>query len=257
MAREEDILLKEVDEQLQQDRAVAFFKQNGPYLAGAAIAVIAAVAGAQIFSGMRENARAEAATAYWAAVEESEASRATGADALRTFARQTEGGYAGLAELRAAALLFAEGEREAGLEALQAVRENGALPDRIRDIARLRTAVLVLDQDPAAANSLATEVETPAFAPFAKELRAVALMAQQDYQTAAVLLGELRDDPAVPPSVLARVDLLAPVADAARKGVTLEPTTSDAEDFIRSFSESLERQEAEPETDGAAEPDGE
>lgn len=255
MAAEEDILIKEVDEELKQDQTVAFFKKYGAVLIGAAVLVVAVVAGLQIRGGMTDRAEGRNAEIYQAAVDASEDDLEGGADLMLAAAEETGGGYAALARLRAASFLLQNGESEKAITALAKVAEDGALPMRLRDLARMRMAVLLIDEDPARASALAGEVETATMLPLAKEVRAIAALTQENYETAYALFTELAagEGAGVGSNIAMRARLLAPVADAGRQGVALEPQGSEAEDFIQSFSEDLMDELAAPDEGGPGE----
>ncbi|MEM9234005.1 MAG: hypothetical protein AAGA69_07165, partial [Pseudomonadota bacterium] len=103
MAAEEDILLREIDEELKQDQTVEFFKKNGPWLGGLAAIIIAGVAGMQIQRGVADRAAVENAAIFTAAVSASAEDQTIAAAEMLDAAEQSGGGYAGLARLRAAA----------------------------------------------------------------------------------------------------------------------------------------------------------
>ncbi|MEM9234729.1 MAG: tetratricopeptide repeat protein, partial [Pseudomonadota bacterium] len=163
-------------------------------------------------------------------------------------AEQTGGGYAGLARLRAAAFLVQDGDIDGANAALTTIAQDDSLPDRLRDLARLRAASLVLDNDPARATALAGEVTTDAMVPFADEIRALAALSAGDYEAAYAGFTRLVDQGSALaiPAVAERARLMAPVADAARRGVSLEPQESEADAFIRSFTDQLDQELSAP-----------
>lgn len=241
MAAEEDILLREVDDELQQDKTIQFFKDNGPWLLGAAGLAVAAVAGLQVYRGAEDRAAARNAEIYSTAVSESESAETVTADSLITAASETSGGYAGLARLRAAAILAQDSKNDEAVEALVTVISDGSLPTRLRDHARLRAATLLVDNDAAKSLEFAQAVTTESMKPLADELSAVSLMTLERYDEAYRLFEELSSPEMelTAPEVASRASLLAPVADAGRRGIALEVQQTEAEAFIESFSEQL------------------
>lgn len=248
MAAEDDILLREIDDELKQDQAVEFFKKNGPWIGGLAAIVIAGVAGMQVHRGAQDRAAVTNAEIFTAAVSASAEDQTTAATEMLQAADQTDGGYAGLARLRAAAFLVQDGDIDGANAALITIAQDEGLPDRLRDLARLRTASLVLDDDPARATALAGEVATEAMQPFADEIKALAALSAGDFEAAYTGFTQLVEQGSALaiPAVAERARLMAPVADAARRGVSLEPQESEADAFIRSFTDQLDQELSTP-----------
>ena len=255
MAAEEDILLREVDEDLKQDRTVAFFKQYGPWLGAMGALIVVGVGVVQYSRGAEARANAKSAEIYDRAVAVSDDDPTVAVAALSDAADRTNDGYAALARLREAAFLVQDDRKDDAIATLEAVYADKGLPARVQDLARLRAANLLLDDAPARAASIAGAVTTPAMKPLADELVGLAALAQGDYEAAYATFSELAQvdvSRQQVPGVLARARLLAPVADAGRRGVSLEPEETEAEAFIRSFAEEFEEDlSAVPEDDGA------
>ena len=255
MADEEDILLREVDEELKQDQTVAFFKKNGPVLVGAAALVVAAVAGLQFKKGADARAEAARSEAYQTAVDASLDDQTAAPQTMLAVAGESTGGYAGLARLRAAAFLAGEGNVDDAIAALDEVAKDGSLPTRMRDLARLKMAQLLVDTDPARAKSVAGEVSSEPMMPLADEVIALADFSAGDYEAAYQGLSRLStaDPSTTSPATIQRARFLAPVADAARRGVSMELPTDEASEFIQSFSDRLSEELSAPAEEEGAE----
>lgn len=243
MAAEEDIFLREVDDDLKQDQTIAFFKRRGPLLGTVAALAIVVVASLQFIDANENQASSRSAVVFRDALATSDAAGADGAQMLLSAADELNDGYAALARIRSGALLVDQGKTEEGLSVLREVYESNALPSRLRDVARLKAAYALVDPDPPLAADLATAVETPAMRPYAEEVAALAALAQEDFETAYATLSALADQevPGTTRTVAGRAGELAALADAGRRGIALEPETSEAENFIQSFSEQLEQ----------------
>lgn len=265
MATEEDILLREVDDDLKQDQTLAFFKENGPWLLGGAAIIIAGVAGLQVWRSNEARMQAQNAETYEVALRATTGEGVApdaAAVAMREAATETSGGYAGLARLREAGFQAQADDTEGAVATLREVAADGSLPTRMQDFARLRAAALLLDSNPAEAKALSDAVTTEQMQPLADEIRAMAAMAAGDYETAYEIFVRLMEaeGSATSIDVVRRARLYAPVADAGRQGVPLEPQESEAEAFIQSFTDRLtqELQEGdEPAEDGAEAPEPE
>lgn len=239
---EEDLLLKEVDEELQQDRAKALWDQYGAWIIGAAVAVVVGVAGNQVWSGMKAREAAQSAEAYQAALEEGQDNPELAADAMRQVAGQLNGGYSALAELRAGGLALISENKAEALASYARVYEDAGTPDRLRDMARLRAANILVDQDAPQATALVDAIQTDAFKPYGQEIKALAAMKANRFQEAYALFNGLITDPETPSDLRQRAQLVLPVADAGRNGVSLTQETNEAEDFLDSFMPGLEEE---------------
>ncbi|MEM6650835.1 MAG: tetratricopeptide repeat protein [Pseudomonadota bacterium] len=246
LSREEEILLREVNEELNQDQQLDFFKKYGPWLGAGALLVVSAVAYNQ-YAGRanQENLAAQGIT-YRSAIVEHDAAEAPfeAAEALTSASEELEGGYQALAQLRAGSLFLQAEESEKALDQLRQVYNNEALPQRIKDMARLRAALTLMDEDPAQAAAMAQAITTEAFRPFGQELEGIAALAQKEYGKAYEIFAGLSEDFTIPVSVKDRAALLKPLADAGVNGIALpegdaEAPATDAEAFIESFTQQL------------------
>ena len=231
--------LREVDEELQQDKQLEAFKKYGPWLGALAAAAVIGVGAVQIRGSMADKARAESAEAYQTALDAGEAGPAAGAEALIKVAGELNDGYAALAKLRAAGLLVNDGKPDEARSLYADIYNSGGIPNRLKDLARLRAAAAVLDVSSEEAARIASGVKTDAFKPFASEIEAIAALDRGDYDTAYAALLSLRDDETAPQGLKGRVGVLFPLADAGRQGVSLAPKASDADAFIESFTDQL------------------
>ncbi|WOI54154.1 tetratricopeptide repeat protein [Parvularcula sp. LCG005] len=244
MTTNEDVLLREVDEDLNQEKQLAFLRRYGPWLAGVGVAVVIGVGVLQYMSHAEDRAIARSAERYAAAVEETEQNPIVGAEALAQVSTELDGGYEVLADIRTANLYLAGDEKTKALDKLAEVYDDNGVPVHWRDLARLRAAMVQLETNPSQASLLANDVSTPAFAPYAREVEALAAMAVEDYETAYNRFLALSGDAEVPPSLATRARMVLPVVDAGRKGVALEPTQTEAESFISDFSRQLAAEQA-------------
>jgi hypothetical protein len=240
VASEEDVLLREVDEELSHDQFMATMRRYRVPLAIGAVAIIAVVAGIQIFESQREARAAEAAREY---AELSFAAESEPAPTLLSgFAAKNDTGYADLAALRAASARAASGDYESAAELFASVYESEHASPALRDLARMRAAYAIFDWRPERAASLVSGVETEAFRPFASEISAAAALEAGSYMAARAGFQALADNEAAPQSLRTRARALAAVADAGEAGAPIFPARGDAEavNFIEQFGAELE-----------------
>ncbi|MEM9840306.1 MAG: tetratricopeptide repeat protein [Pseudomonadota bacterium] len=241
MAAEEDVLLREVDEDLSRDQTFETLRKWRVPLIGGAVAIIGGVSGYQVFENQKTSAANEAAAAY--AELSFAAETPPSADDLRTFSEETEGGYGALAALRAASELGAIGDYESAAELYAQIYNDESLSLAMRDYARVTAAYLLLDRKPDEAAAIAQLVETNAFRPYADEISSGAALKSGAYRAARAGFDTLAEDESLPEGLRARASAYAGVADAAANGASIEKpvTESDTRSFIDQFTSQLEQ----------------
>lgn len=138
-------IFREVEEDLRKERAQALWDKYGIWVIGAAVAIVAVVAGTTWWNAYQRSQAEDASRAYM----EADALAAEGelAEAARRFealAAERGGGYETVARLRAAALLAEAGERDAAVAAFDAVAGEASDPV-LSDLAALRAALVLSD----------------------------------------------------------------------------------------------------------------
>ena len=253
MASEEDVLLREVDEDLQQDQLFSALQKYRALLIGAAVTVVSGVTAYQVIDNNRDNARTEAAEAYadvsFAAVVDPTPQE------LIAFAEAQPNGYGVLASLRAAAELGALGDLEGARDLYKGVIADETASPAMRDLARIRAAHLLLDREPDEASSLVALVETTAFRPHSEEVISAAALLTNQFKAARAGFNALAQSPDTPAGMKARAEALATIADAADYGAAIAKPVSQADtrSFIERFGADLEAAGA-PVSTGTAAP---
>lgn len=141
-------LVDEVDEELRAERAKRLAQRFGGVLTGAALLVLAGVAG---WEGWKWHESRQAAAAAATFLSAAEAAAAEGADlsaAAQRFAavaNEAPAGYRTLARLRAAALQAETGDTAAALAGWEALSRDGAVDPLYRDLATLMWALHSVD----------------------------------------------------------------------------------------------------------------
>lgn len=240
MASEEDVLLREVDEDLSRDKALDSFRKYRVPAAVGAIGIIGAVTAYQIMEGNRSSAADAAAEAYAPLSFASEGAVPT--PELVTFSDEAGGGYATLASLRAATALAGEGDLEGAAERFERVYNNDDTSPAMRDLARIRAAYVLFDARRDEAVTIASLVETDAFRPFAEEISSLAALDSGAHAAARAGFRALANSDTAPQAVKARADAFAALADAGANGASIEPmeAAESPESFIERFGAQLE-----------------
>lgn len=145
----DDSFIREVDEQMRQDRARDLWSKYGRVIIGLAVLVVLATAA---FRGWEYYAqsRSEAAGDKWLqAIELSADGRHDDAlAALEEVAQSEVGQYPALARMRRAGETAASGDAEAAIAAFDAIAADSAFDPVFRDMARLRAGMLAVDAEP-------------------------------------------------------------------------------------------------------------
>jgi hypothetical protein len=213
----QDNLLREIDEDLRQERYAKLWKTYGRYIVGAAVALVVAVAGHQGWTaydiGVRSAEGRQFADAQRLAAED----RAE--DALNAFgalAADGTAGYALLSRFQEAALLAGKDDRIAAVAAYQAIAADTGIAAMYRDLAVVLSALQETDGSDlqGAIDRLApvTADDNP-WRHSAREVTAVLAMRKGDQAKARSLFDALATDPAAPQGIRSRAVEMLSVID--------------------------------------------
>ena len=146
-----DTLLREVDEALRSDRMHALWRRFGPYVIGAAVAIVVIVAVNEGWSWWQKSTAARSSDQFYAALELAEGTDIAGAqEALNRVVAEGSGGYPILARFRQASLLAQDGKTEEAIAAYDALATSESNA-RLRELALVLAAYLVADSGDVAA----------------------------------------------------------------------------------------------------------
>src|SRR5690606_30784556 len=105
-----DTILREVDEELRSDRMRSLWRRFGPYVIGAAVAIVLLVAVNEGWTWWQNSNSARSSDQLYSALELAEGTDVAAAQqALTEVVAEGSGGYPSLARFRQAALLAADG----------------------------------------------------------------------------------------------------------------------------------------------------
>jgi hypothetical protein len=210
-------IFREIDEDVRRDRAIDFWKRHGNLIIGLALLAVLATAGWKAYEAWQIT-KAEAAGAQFEdALRLAKDGKADEAEkAFADIARDAPAGYRSLARFREAAEL-AKTDREKGLQAYQGLAADASLSANLRDVARLRSGLLLVDTASPADLKAALDPLLAAgnvFAANAKELLGLAALKAGDYPGAGKYFDEIVTDRQAPPSLKQRADLLLAIVRA-------------------------------------------
>ncbi|MBI4969946.1 MAG: tetratricopeptide repeat protein [Rhodospirillales bacterium] len=216
-----DVLIREVDEDLRQEQMAALWKRYGNWVIGAAVALVAVVAGREAWIAWKDQQAARDGSRFAAATLLAETGKAAEAGlAYAAMAKDATGGYAALAHLRQAALLAKDGKNAEAAAAFDALAADGSADKAYRAAATLQAALLTLDSaDPSALERRVAPLAA-ADSPWrhsAQEVLALLALRQGDRAKARDAYAKLSDDAQAPRGLRARAaEALAALGPASK-----------------------------------------
>jgi hypothetical protein len=213
--------MREIEEEVRRDRMVKLWERHGHHIVGAAILIVLAVGAWRgwYWYQARENARAgeryEQALSLAGAGKQAEAEQE-----LAALGKDAPAGYRMLARLRLAAEIGKTSAAD-GVKAFDAIAADTSVDPVLRDLARLRAVLLLVDSAPVSEIESRVAPLTGAKAPFrnsAKDALALSYYRSGDRAKAAALYREILADPEVTPALANRAQIMqALTAEAVAK----------------------------------------
>jgi hypothetical protein len=146
-----DTIFREVDEELRSDRMRALWKRFGPYLIGAAVAIVLLVAINEGWSWWQNSQSAAASDKFYAALAVADGTDvATAQQAFADVEATSPEGYATLARFRQAGLLAKDGKTAEAIAAYDALATSES-NQHIKSLALVFAANLFVDAGDVAA----------------------------------------------------------------------------------------------------------
>jgi hypothetical protein len=142
----DDSFIREVNDEMRRDQAQALWDRFGPAILGLAILVVlgtAAFVGYRYWDETRANRSGDAFSQALKLANDGKADEAL--TALEQLEKDGYGAYPLLARMRAATVKADKGDFTAAVADFDGVAADTAIPQGIRDMARLRAALLLVD----------------------------------------------------------------------------------------------------------------
>lgn len=143
----DDLIFREVDEDLRQEQLQQLWKKYGVYVVAVAVLIVAGVAGYKGWTWYQARQAANSGARFEAAQQLAQKGRE--ADAIKAFAELTRdgsGGYPVLARFAAAAAKARSGDRDGAVADYDALAETAGDPV-LKDLARLKAALILVDTE--------------------------------------------------------------------------------------------------------------
>lgn len=222
--------VREVDENLRRDQTRDFLRTYGPWIVGAILLFLSAIAG-WLYWQDRQAKRAEADTERLNTImTDIGADQVANADRqLAPLAQSDAGGVRAAARLTRAAVALDKADRKTAIDEYRAVMDDAAIARSYRDLATIRLTALEFDQMKPEAIIARLAPLAQAGSPWfgsAGELTAMAMLKQGRKSEAGRLFAAMAADNQVPVSIRSRavqiagtlgVDATASLPAAARQ----------------------------------------
>jgi hypothetical protein len=146
MAHNDDSFFREVNEELRSDQLQTAWKRYGRIAIGVAVLIVVGTAAWRGYEYWENHGSSQSGDRFIAALTlASEGKNDEALAALDAIEKDGTGSYPVLAKLRAASVQQAKGDGAAAVETYKQVGGDTAVPEQIRDLAKLRAAWILID----------------------------------------------------------------------------------------------------------------
>lgn len=209
----DDSFFREVDQELRQDQAKALWENYGTFIIAAAVAVVVATSawvGWDYWSQSRANASGDDYSQALTFAREGRTEEAKAA--LEQLEADGYGAYPVLARMRGATVLAEAGDAAGAVAAFDQVAADRAVTSSIRDMARLRAALLLVDHgsySDVASRVEALTADTNALRYSAREALGLAAWREGRLSDAQALFTQILDDQNAPRNLRQRAEMMS------------------------------------------------
>lgn len=214
-----DTILREVDEELRGDRLRSLWRRFGPFVIGAAVAIVLLVGINEGWKWWQDSQSAAASDRFYAALDLADGGDAAAAQqAFADLEASASGGYATLARFREAGLLAQQGQTEEAIAAYDRLATSESNP-QIKALALVFGANMFIDAGDVAAVEQRVQGLVEPTNPMrnaAREAIGLAQFKAGDLDAARRTLMQILADPLVSRDMQSRIELY--VAQLAAMG---------------------------------------
>lgn len=206
----DESLFREVDEEIRQEQYKKLWARYGNLIIAVCVVVVAGMAGYKGWQYWQVQQAHSAGETFFEAAKLSGQGKFD--DAIKQFQSVEHTGYGALAKLREAGVLAAQGKADDAVKAYDAIAANTSFDASLRDLAKMRAALVLADT--AAPADLEARVK-----PFdvagndwrhtAREIMALAFWRASDYAAADTAVKSILADAETPIGTRQRAQVLA------------------------------------------------
>ncbi len=215
----DDSFVKEVDDEMRTDQFKSLWNRYGIMIAGAALAIILGTSAFKGYEWWRDTQASKSGDMFLAALTQAKDQKPD--DALKSLDELQKtgfGSYPLLARMRAATVMAAQGKGKDAVAAFDAIAADGSVDASIRDMARLRAALLLVDngtyEDVAKHAELLT-ADTNALRHSAREALGLSAWKAGKAKEAEGFFQSIADDKETPRALSDRADLMLSIIKAS------------------------------------------
>ena len=213
-------IFREIDEELRRDKAAKVWERFQKPIIAVAVLIVVAAGGWRYYDTNRTRQAQEAGARYETALQLSRQGKSAEAEAtVGEIAKSGPAGYALLARFRAASESAAR-DPDGAVKIFDAIAADTGVDATMRDIARLRAAILRVDTADAGEGQRRLEPMAQAGQPFrasARELLAVAALKRNDLEAAGKWLDMIVVDAQSPGEIRQRAEALLGLVGGGKK----------------------------------------
>lgn len=208
----DDSFIREVEEELRSDKLNSFWANYKYLVIGGAVAIVVGTAGHGIWDSQVQTKAGASGSRFIEAVELSNDGQHDQAiEALEALAADGYGQYPALAKIRLAAEYAKQGNPEDAVAAFDSIANDTAFNETLRDVARLRAGLLLVDHGTYAnvAERLQAMADTgKSFRHSAREGLGLAAWKAADFKQALIWFDAISQDNSAPDGVRQRATIM-------------------------------------------------
>lgn len=143
---EDDSFIREVNEEIRQEKARALWGRFGPTIIGGAVALVLGTAVWQGYSYWQNKKAGGIGDTMLLAADLAKGGKIDDAMAsLKQVEDSNFGGYPALAQMRQAALTLEKGDKQGAVAMFDKIAQNSGTPNSLKDVANIRAAYILVD----------------------------------------------------------------------------------------------------------------
>lgn len=208
----DDSFIREVNEELRSERAKAIWRRFGPFIIGAAIAVVLGTAANVAYNHWTSTQAAASGDEFLAALDLAAAGKNDEAlTVLEKLQASGYGSYPALAQMRSASILASKGDKVGAVAAYDKAAADQSVPAPLRDMAKIHAAYILLDTgsyDDVAKRVEVLSSDSHPMRHSAREAMGMAAWKAEKNDDAAKLFKQVADDPLAPANIRQRAHIM-------------------------------------------------